>query len=103
MPCDQITAEVLYSIAYSRYDWVRGTGLVSVETVKSQCDFFTLNSHRLSSDYDVKFFSIQITTYMYRLKYQRYPWMSLWCKAYLQFFCHDINDRYYDCNYDIKY
>ena len=40
---------------------IRGTAPVSIETAKRQCNFFTLNSHRPSIDYDVRLFSIQTT------------------------------------------
>ena len=39
--------------------WIRDTGPVSMETAKSQCAFFTLNSFQPSIDYDVKFCSTQ--------------------------------------------
>ena len=38
---------------------IRSIGLVSVETAKSQRNFFTLNDRRPSNDNDVKFFNIQ--------------------------------------------
>ena len=38
---------------------MKGTGLVSLETAKSQCEFFTLNSHRPSNDNDVRFIRLK--------------------------------------------
>ncbi len=38
-------------------NWIRGTGFLSMETVKSQCAFFTLNNRWPSNDYGVRFFA----------------------------------------------
>ena len=43
-----------------------GTGSVRMETAKSQCEFVTLNSRRPSNDYDVRFFSTQLTSQKFK-------------------------------------
>ena len=40
---------------------IRGTGPVTLETAKRRCVFFSLNNHRLSINYDVRFFSTLTT------------------------------------------
>ena len=60
----------------------KSIGIVSMETAKNHCDFFILNGLQLSNDYDIQFFGIQTTVYMYRHEYHRYLWTALSGKTY---------------------